>query len=366
MKMSEAYTRRLGRPRKTGGFELLIASDYRHVLSTGRRLRRWYGIRGRVNVRRLPMAWRLDGDAFERVTWPEWEGRAFDHALAKRPELITTRSYTIAQRCLERGLDVLFETHAGPGHPKLGDLARLAAYPRYRGLVTTTEPLRQLYVAHGVPDDTILAVPNAVDPDRFAGAGRDAGRVRASLPFRRQALLAAYSGGLHEKKGIPTLLDAASAMPEADFLIVGGSPADVARWQAAYPGRANLHFQGFVDNALLPPYLAAADVLVLPASASDPDAAHTSPLKLFEYMASGRPIVASAVPALAAMLTDGSDALLVPPDDPAALAAAIGRLGADPALAARLGATARARAADFTWDKRVDAILRRFAPELLG
>lgn len=366
MKMSEAYSRRLGRPRKKGGFELLIASDWRHMLLPARNLRRWYGLRGRVNVRRVPMAWNLEKDVFEHVNWLEWEDRAFAYALAKKPELIVTRSYAIAQRCLERSLDLLFETHAGPGHAKLGDLARLAAYPRYRGLVTTTEPLRQLYIERGVPVDTILATPNAVDLGRFDGAEREAPRIRSGLPFRRKALLVAYSGGLHEKKGIPTLLDAANTIPAADFLIVGGWPADVARWQAEYPGRANLHFHGFVENAALPPYLAAADVLVLPASASDPDAAHTSPLKLFEYMASGRPIIASAVPALAMMLTHEVDALLVPPDDPAALAAAIRRLGEDRTLASRLAENARERAEDFTWDKRVETILRRFAPEFLG
>jgi len=155
-------------------------------------------------------------------------------------------------------------------------------------------------------------------------------------------------------------------VPEADFLFVGGWPQDVARWQAEYPGLANLHFQGFVNNAELGAWLAAADILVLPASASDPDAAHTSPLKLFEYMASARPIVASAVPALAAVLNDEADALLVPPDDAPALAAAVRRIQDDAALAARLATGARARAADFTWDKRVEAILRRFAPGFLA
>lgn len=83
-------------------------------------------------------------------------------------------------------------------------------------------------------------------------------------------------------------------------------------------------------------------------------------------MASGRPIIASAVPALAMMLTHEVDALLVPPDDPAALAAAIRRLGEDRTLASRLAENARERAEDFTWDKRVETILRRFAPEFLG
>lgn len=365
MKMAEAYARRLGRPRRRGGFQLLIASDYRRILLRRPSLRRWYGLRGRVNARRLAMAWALDGAAFERVSWPEWEERAVAYAVAKKPELIVTRSYTIAQRCLESGLDVLFETHAGPGHPKLGILAGIATHPGCRGLVTTTEPLRELYVEHNVPSHRILVWPNAVDLDRFEVAAGAPDRIRPNLPFRRDATLVVYSGGLYEKKGIRTVLDAARLAPEADFLLVGGWPQDVGRWEAEYPGLANVHFQGFVNNAELGTWLAAADILVLPASGLDPDAAHTSPLKLFEYMASGRPIVASAVPALASVLTDERDALLVPPDDAPALAAAVRRIQDDPALAARLAATSRARAGDFTWDKRVEAILRRFAPAFL-
>ncbi|MCW5713091.1 MAG: glycosyltransferase [Bauldia sp.] len=366
MKMSEAYAKRLGRPRRRGGFQLLIASDYRRYLLGRPSLRKWYGLRGRVNARRIPMAWALERAAFDRVTWPEWEERAVAHAAASKPELVVTRSYTIAQKCLEGGLEVLFETHAGPGNPKLGTLAGIAAHSGCRGFVTTTEPLRQLYVEHGVPADRILVWPNAVDLDRFVVRPRARSRIRSSLPFGRNATLVAYSGGLYEKKGIRTVLDAARLAPEADFLLIGGWPQDVTRWQAEYPDLANVHFQGFVNNVELGAWLAAADILVLPASASDPDAAHTSPLKLFEYMASGRPIVASAVPALAAVLTDETDALLVPPDDAPALAAAVRRVHDDPALAARLSAASRARASDFTWDKRVEAILRRFAPEFLA
>lgn len=366
MKMSEAYAKRLGRPRRRGGFRLLIASDYRRMLLRRPSLRKWYGLRGRVNAHRIPMAWALESDAFERVTWPEWEEKAVAYAVAQKPELVVTRSYTIAQKCLEGGLEVLFETHAGPGNPKLSTLAGIAAHPGCRGFVTTTAPLRDLYVEHGVPLDRILVWPNAVDLDRFAIRPRARDRIRTSLPFGRTATLVAYSGGLYEKKGIRTVLDAARLVPEADFLLVGGWPQDVARWQAEYQGLPNLHFQGFVNNAELGAWLAAADILVLPASASDPDAAHTSPLKLFEYMASARPIVASAVPALAAVLADETDALLVPPDDAPALAAAVRRIQGDTALAARLAKRARARAADFTWDKRVEAILRRFAPGFLA
>ena len=78
----------------------------------------------------------------------------------------------------------------------------------------------------------------------------------------------------------------------------------------------------------------------------------TSPLKLFEMMAAGLPIVASRLPSLAEYVTDGREALLVSPDDPAALAEGIRKVATDPGLAAGLAQAARARAAAFTWDAR--------------
>jgi len=79
------------------------------------------------------------------------------------------------------------------------------------------------------------------------------------------------------------------------------------------------------------------------------------PLKLFAYLAAGRPILAPAAPDTAELLQDGENALLVPPGDAVAAAAALDRLR-DPVLAARLGAAAYARSGELTWDRRAEKI----------
>jgi glycosyltransferase involved in cell wall biosynthesis len=79
-------------------------------------------------------------------------------------------------------------------------------------------------------------------------------------------------------------------------------------------------------------------------------------LKLFEYMAAGRAIVASDLPAIREVIEHEVQALLVPPGDAGALAGAIRRLADDPALRDRLGRAARARVADFTWDRRAERL----------
>jgi glycosyltransferase involved in cell wall biosynthesis len=88
---------------------------------------------------------------------------------------------------------------------------------------------------------------------------------------------------------------------------------------------------------------------------------HTSPLKAFEALAAARPIVASSLPSSREFLRDGENALLVPPGDPAALAAALRRLLADPALAERLARAAWESSPAFSWETRAGALRALFA-----
>ena len=100
-------------------------------------------------------------------------------------------------------------------------------------------------------------------------------------------------------------------------------------------------------------------MLVLPNSGrAEISRNHTSPLKMFEYMAAQRAIVASELPALRTVLVPEENALLVPPDDAPALAAAILRLHADAALRQRLSAAAAITVAQHTWDNRARRILK--------
>ena len=101
-----------------------------------------------------------------------------------------------------------------------------------------------------------------------------------------------------------------------------------------------------------------ATVLVLPNVPSAISERYTSPLKLFEYLTMGRPIVASDLPAMREVLTHEETALLVTAGDPQALALAVRRLADAPVLAARLATGARMLAAAYTWDRRADRLER--------
>jgi glycosyltransferase involved in cell wall biosynthesis len=170
--------------------------------------------------------------------------------------------------------------------------------------------------------------------------------------------LAVYAGGLLEWKGVDLLIDAARALPGVYFGIAGGMAADVRRLRARAGGLDNVRIDGFQPPARVPLYLAAADLAVVPnRSTSAISARHTSPLKIFEAMAAGVPMVASDLPSLRELLEHERDALLVPPDDAAALARGIERLVGDATLRALDASRLRSRAAEHTWDARALRVL---------
>jgi glycosyltransferase involved in cell wall biosynthesis len=128
---------------------------------------------------------------------------------------------------------------------------------------------------------------------------------------------------------------------------------------------ARLTFRDRIAHAEVPTLLRALDVCVMPF----PDTPHyrhdMSPLKMFEYMAAGRAILATDLPSVREVLVDGESALLVPPGDAPALARGMCRLLADADLRERLGVRARAEAARYSWDARARRLLEGL-PSLPG
>lgn len=200
----------------------------------------------------------------------------------------------------------------------------------------------------------VSVVPDGFDPRDFAAApSRSDARTR--LGIAPDAHIALYAGHLYDWKGADTFAAAAALTPEVTFVCVGGLPEDVALFRERFPSK-NLQFVGHVSRRDVVAYLRAADVVVLPNSARlDISRLYTSPLKLFEYMASGTPIVASDLPSLREVL-HGESAYFVPPDSPRELARGIEHVLHD-TLAHERAARALADVQQYTWDARAARIL---------
>jgi glycosyltransferase involved in cell wall biosynthesis len=270
---------------------------------------------------------------------------------------VYAREAEIALALVRRGrADVFLEIHRVPG----GRLRRrwlCEAAAGARGVVAISGGVRDDLARLGVDAARIRVEHDAFEPGRFAARpARDA--ARAELGLSLDAPVVVYAGGLLAWKGVDVLVDAARALPGVRFVVAGGTDADVARLRERARGLANVRIEGFQPPARVPLYLAAADLGVAP-NRSQPaiSARHTSPLKVFEMMAAGLPIVASDLPSLREILAEGTEAVFVAPDDPAALAAGIARLVGEPELGAAMGRRLAARAAGCSWDARAARIL---------
>jgi glycosyltransferase involved in cell wall biosynthesis len=213
-------------------------------------------------------------------------------------------------------------------------------------------------------DDDVFVAPQAVEPELFA---RDIAAPETREFRRRHGLgdgpLALYVGRLVPEKGVDVLLQAwplAAPQPDHDHAIlvfIGDGPLaeDVARTPAT-------RFLGPLPRAELPVAYAAAELALLP---SIPTPRFREPWGLVcnEAMHQGTPVVATtAVGAVAGgLVRDGETGLVVAPGDPAALAAAIGRLLSDAPLRERLGTGARAAVANYTYDAMLAAFDRALA-----
>ncbi|MFT7169093.1 MAG: glycosyltransferase involved in cell wall biosynthesis [Paracoccaceae bacterium] len=230
--------------------------------------------------------------------------------------------------------------------------------------------VRDDLVALGVPAKRIQVEHDAVDAGLAARLpSRADARAKLGLDPERQVVL--YAGGLLRWKGVDVLIDAAvehaDQLKGALVLIVGGMDADVAALRKKAAGATNVRIDGYREAHLIPAYLAAADVGVVPNRRTPRISSHyTSPLKVFESMAAGLPLVASDLPSLRDAVRLEGGAVFVDPENPAALAAGIGGLLADPARRASMADRARLAMESNTWEARAHRILAFMSQESQG
>jgi len=266
--------------------------------------------------------------------------------------LVISREVECALRLVRSGHPRTFlEIHRVPG----GRTRRrwlLEAARGVRGIVAISGGVREDLVALGIPAEAITVEHDGFEPTRFLRLPSRAD-ARRSLTLPADAPIAVYTGGLLAWKGVDVLVDAARHLPNTYFVVAGGLDADVARLRAHAGGLTNLRIDGFQAPERVALYLAAGDVGVVPNRARPViSAKYTSPLKVFESMAAGLPLVVSDLPSLREILTPDRDAVFVAPDDAHALAVGIGRVLGDETLRATIAANLRARAVQHTWDAR--------------
>ena len=324
-----------------------------------------YGLQTRFQVEWLPARPRLRryDFGFLAVNWAGGWGA----------DLLYTRLPQAAALASLRGIATIMEVHDMP-QGTAGPLL-FRAFLKGRGarrlVVITQSLLNDLHGKLAAPVDEAftLVAADGVDLSRYANLP-EIQEARRRLPerisrlLRAKRMVAGYTGHLYQGRGVELMLEVAARLPEISFLLAGGEPVDVNNLEkrVLQKNLSNVILAGFVPNAELPVYQAACDFLLMPyqqrvaASSGGDIAAYLSPMKLFEYLACGRPILSSNLPVLQEVLQP-EFALLLPPDNPNAWEAALRDLAGNPGQRAELGSRARARALHYSWEARARRVL---------
>jgi glycosyltransferase involved in cell wall biosynthesis len=337
----------------------------------------YYGIRSIFKVRTLSN-WdvvRLESFALKSMFRPLF----FTHALVwgfyatlvarkEGADLYYTRNSEVAYWLVKLGLPTVYEAHVVPKQGQRLLLQQIARHPALQLVVALTSFIKERFVSLGFPRGKIIVLPDGVDLRLFENLPSKE-ECRRQLEFPLDRPIIGYIGRfrtMEMEKGIPELIQAVALLPELNegeplLLCVGGPmdavPAYLELLCKLGVPEERVKFVDRVPNSEIPYWIRTFDI----AAAAFPNTEHyayfMSPLKLFEYMAAGVPIIATDLPSIREVLRHGENAWLVQPESPEALAEGICVVMENPGVARRLAEHAREEAEKYTWEKRAASIL---------
>ena len=351
-----------------------------------------------------------------------WAWYAARYAAELRPDIVYGRSPKACLHAADAGLPVVFEEHrflwkARSRAPRASHLLRggiegVGAFVRsqlrarrspnaaghgarpplavYRDLIRNggfasadylferlcTHPrlVRFITITHALKRDIVDTYPEIANRITVAPDGADLAPAQPAadicLIAGQGAVQVGYCGQFFPGKGMELIEDLVPLCPWADFHIVGGHEPELQAWRTRLGRHANIHFYGYVEPHVAAAYIHRFDICLLPNQPSVQTRSqkadigpYTSPLKMFEYMAAGKPIIASDLDVLKEILIHNHNSLLCPYDNPAAWADTLKQLVEQPERGRRIGAQAKLDlAAFYTWRARADRVLANAPP----
>ncbi|MEZ4529173.1 MAG: glycosyltransferase family 4 protein [Desulfobacterales bacterium] len=223
-------------------------------------------------------------------------------------------------------------------------------------IMVVSEPLREYYVNCGIDAEKISVLPNGVDTARFHPAN-DGQKIREKLGLQGKTVVG-FSGHFAPWHGLDFLISAMHEVMDSGkdlvLLLIGQRNARVELPQMP----ANTVVTGLVPHEEMPDYLGAADIFVAPYPKIDPF--YFSPLKIFEAMAAGKAVLASAQGQICELIVPEHSGLLYPAGDKTAFLRQLHRAVDDPAFRKELGKNARTRMEEnYTWEHNAQKVLHQ-------
>ena len=323
----------------------------------------YYGIQRNFSLRHIP--------TLDVVSWSSRYGflvNQISFAFAvlflyrgnKKKDIVITRDEISGWLLGLRGFRVFYDMH---GFPERHLWFLKIILKKITGIIATNDWKKdQCQTQFHIPKEKIVVARNGFDPAFFSvSENPETLRKNLGLPSGRPTVL--YTGHLYDWKGVYVLAETARLMRDVNFVFVGGTYYHLADFKERYKDVENIILVGQKSHKEIPRYLKSADVLVLPNSAKGIKDSRfsvysqydTSPIKLFEYMASEQSIVASDLPSIREILND-KNAILVPSDSTEGLKAGIQKLINDKELSRHLAEKALRDVQQYTWERRAEKI----------
>jgi len=284
----------------------------------------------------------------------------------EKPELVFTREPIFLRTILNHGFPTIYESHNAKQHKRiffvhlfiLNEIINLSKRENFLCLFSISSSLLNFWETKGISKKKLFAWHDGFDASLFR---HEISKLDAkkSLNLHEKKKIITYTGGLYPDREIEKILDLAEYFSDYMFVIIGGPDKYrmLYKEKALYKNISNINFLGFIKHNDIPSYLYASDVLLAFWSSNVPTINYCSPLKLFEYMASGRVILAHGFPTVKEILVDNEDAVICEPEDHESVLVRL----KDAIAQSRdniIGTQARVKAFRlYTWDNRVRKLM---------
>jgi len=302
-----------------------------------------------VSLEKIKKSWYFHWQRMEFGIW------CFFYALFSRVSIIYSRSITLCFFLNLFGKLAVYEDHEPKNHfvffyrlfTKVIKKKVLVAYN-----------LQEIYYEFGVDPKSYIVAPNGVDWEEFEQVEPNRDVWKKEFGLSKEEKIVLYVGHFYAWKGVYTLLDASPGI-KGKVVLIGGTREDGKEIEnyIADHSLQNIYLKDFTSHWKVITYLKSADVLVLPNTQKEERSAkYTTPIKLFEYLAAGVPIVASDLPSFSYYLKNNENSYLVVPDNAKILSEKINFVLDKPEQNRAVAEKAQSDVKQYSWKRRMENI----------
>ncbi len=286
---------------------------------------KYYNLQEKLRVSPLPMPFPID---YVKTKFTNSNTLAskyyFPFHILPTTKIVHSRDWNFVEAAVKNGVPAIYEHHHHEDKPFVQEIVK---NPLFQIAVTVADTVRQSMIANGMPPEKVVKLHNGYNRLFMERHPKAATEWRKKLLKNGREQLVVYSGALENFKGIDILVEVAKKLPQVQFVCAGGKEKQVTHYRQLAQEKQvdNINFIGFILQQELASLLQAADILAHP-HCSGPAATFTSPLKLFDYFASGTPIVATRIPSLIEFENTEAIAAWCEPDSATQFTASVARV----------------------------------------